>query len=233
MGRGHGGPSRHYVDPARRHRPRRRPGRYAMTEAPHEQPPQQNGRVINGPWLPERRPQDAPPLPVPADDRELERYIYEGEVVDGPDAQPTQMLPAPARGKTIVVRPHPGVAKAAKVIASVALTAGQGWHSWQTRAWDGLTLGVYRRAIRQAEAVGDREALAEWVDRMDKAKQARHERLMELPLLAVNLAKTLGVSIVGALMLLLALATAVWATGVGEFSTVWVVAGNVIRFLLT
>ncbi|MEU8199330.1 hypothetical protein AB0C10_36655, partial [Microbispora amethystogenes] len=48
-----------------------------------------------------------------------------------------------------------------------------------------------------------------------------------------NVAKVLGISIIGALMLLLAIATAVWATGVGEFGTVWHVAGNVIRFLLT
>jgi S-DNA-T family DNA segregation ATPase FtsK/SpoIIIE len=94
-------------------------------------------------------------------------------------------------------------------------------------------LGVYRRAIRQAEAIGDREALAEWVDRMERAKHQRHDRLMELPLLALNVAKFLGISVIGALVLLLALATAVWATGVGEFGTVWHVAGNVIKVLLT
>ncbi|NJP24490.1 hypothetical protein FLW53_09760 [Microbispora sp. SCL1-1] len=184
--------------------------------------------------LPVRRPEDAPPLPVPDDERdEVEQYVYEGEVVDEPNTPPVRMLPAPIRGKVIAVRPSPGTVKAARVTAHVAVTAGQGWHSWQVRAWDGLTLGVYRRAIRQAEAIGDREALAEWVDRMEKAKHQRHDRLMELPILAMNIAKVLGISIIGALMLLLALSTAVWATGVGDFPTVWHIAGNVIKALLT
>lgn len=183
--------------------------------------------------LPVRRPEDAPPLPVPDEDGEVEQYVYEGEVVDEPQAPPIRMLPVPVRGKVIAVRPSPGTVKAARVTAHMAFTAGQGWHSWNVRAWDGLTLGVYRRAIRQAEAIGDREALAEWVDRMERAKHQRHDRLMELPILAVNIAKTLGISIIGALMLLLALSTAVWATGVGDFPTVWHIAGNVIRFLLT
>ncbi|MEU8199331.1 hypothetical protein AB0C10_36660, partial [Microbispora amethystogenes] len=156
-----------------------------MTEAPQEQPQQENARVINGPWLPDRRPEQAPPLPVPDDEHdELERIVYDGEVVEEPDAPPIRMLPAPIRGKVIAVRPSPGTVKAARVTAHVAVTAGQGWHSWQVRAWDGLTLGVYRRVIRQAEAIGDREALAEWVDRMEKAKHQRHDRLMELPILA-------------------------------------------------
>ncbi|MCT9932471.1 hypothetical protein N5079_19910 [Planotetraspora sp. A-T 1434] len=206
-----------------------------MSEATDHTPEQpKGGSVIRGPWVPDRRPADAPPLPVEDEHAELERIVYEFEVVDEPQAPaPTLRLPATIAGRVIAVQPSPTTVKVAKVTASVAVTAGQGWHSWLVRAWDALTLGIHRRQIRAAEAAGDREALAEWVDRKERAVAARRSRLMELPLLALNVAKFLGISVLGALVLLLALSLTVWATGVGEFGTVWQVAGGVIRLILT
>ena len=56
--------------------------------------------------------------------------------------------------------------------------------SWAKRAWDASTMGTYRRQIKAAEAVGDREELKEWTDRKEMATERRHRRLMDLPKLA-------------------------------------------------
>ncbi|MET8050548.1 zonular occludens toxin domain-containing protein [Streptosporangium sp. NPDC005286] len=186
---------------------------------------------------------DAPNLPLPVDAEraeeveptqdfgvELELMVYEGEIVDD---GPALRLPVRIAGRAVAVQPSPVVRQAAQVTAVAAFTVAQGWHSWAVRAADAATLGVYRRQIRAAEAAGDREALAEWVDRKEKAVHQRHGRLMDLPFLALNVAKTLGISLIGALVLLLALSTAVWATGVGSFGAVWLFVGGVIRLLLT
>lgn len=59
--------------------------------------------------------------------------------------------------------------------------AGHG--SWIKRALDALTHGHVREQVRQARIGGDREALAEWVERLDSLRKARRERLHELPAL--------------------------------------------------
>ena len=180
---------------------------------------------------------DAPALPVLDDIEELDATgtelepVIEAEVVRAPRHRRT--LDRPVRvinivGREVQVRPSERTVR----VARAAATVGVGWHSWMTRAGDAATMGVYRRQIRIAEATGDREALGEWMDRKERAVSARRNRLMDLPLLAVNLAKFLGISLVGALVLLLALSTAVWATGVGEFSTVWELTGGLIRLIL-
>ncbi|MGV9600786.1 hypothetical protein ACWDR1_29415 [Streptosporangium sandarakinum] len=194
---------------------------------------------------------DAPTLPLPAapegeptrepgaeleprTGREVEQQVYDGVIVDDePHTAPGVRLPLRVAGREVSVQPSPAVAKVAQVTAVTLFTVAQGWHSWAVRAIDGATFGVYRRQIRAAEAAGDREALAEWVDRKERAVQQRHARLMDLPRVALNVAKMLGISVVGALVLLLALSTAMWATGVADFGAVWAVAGGALRLLLT
>ena len=53
-----------------------------------------------------------------------------------------------------------------------SFTVVQGFESWTKRAWDASTMGVYRRQIKAAEAVGDREELKEWTDRKETADRA-------------------------------------------------------------
>jgi hypothetical protein len=72
---------------------------------------------------------------------------------------------------------------------AAALTVAQGFESWAKRAYDASTMGTYRKAIRAAEAAGDRQALAEWVDRKERAAMIRHRRLMDAPKLAFRLLK--------------------------------------------
>lgn len=123
--------------------------------------------------------------------------------------------------------------RAARGMLGAAVVTTQGAQSWATKAWDAATLGVYRRQIRAAEALGDREALADWVDRRERAVQQRRARLMDLPVLMVNVAKAGAIGCAGVLATLLGVSTAVAAFGIGEFKAVWVFTGDVIAFGLT
>jgi len=182
-----------------------------------------------------RDPGEAPALPVPAADAtpdrtadhgrgEVEPRVYEGEIVPrAPEPRPARTL------RVIQLAPSPGTRRA----AGVAVTICQGLGSYAGRAWDAATFGVYRRQIRAAEAMGDSQALADWTDRLERAVAARRARMMDLPVLAINLVKTGAIGCAAALAGLTALATTVWLLGLGEWITTWHVVGNVIRFLLT
>ncbi|MGW4791794.1 hypothetical protein ACWEPC_05175 [Nonomuraea sp. NPDC004297] len=187
------------------------------------------GEVVKFP-RPAKDAADAPPLPLPAGEREP----LEGTVLPRPDNPPPGVaVTGRLLGQVARVRDADTAGtRATRTMLAATVTVGQGWHSWLTRAWDALTLGVYRRQIRAAEAIGDREALADWTERKERAVAARRTRLMELPRLALNVAKFLGISLLGALVLLLALSTAIWATGVGSFGAVWEFAGGLIRLIL-
>ncbi|MFI6296901.1 FtsK/SpoIIIE domain-containing protein [Nonomuraea sp. NPDC050790] len=177
---------------------------------------------------------EAPGLPVPAPDAgtELDAMVYDAEMVDAPEPR-SRLLPDVIVEGITVIRPSRDTMRVVRVALSHSVCVVQGCHSWWVRAGDGLTHGVYRRQIRAAEVMGDQEALAAWVDRKERAVAARRSRLMDLPLLAVSVAKFLGISLIGALILLLALSIAVWATGVGSFGAVWELIGDLIRLLLT
>jgi S-DNA-T family DNA segregation ATPase FtsK/SpoIIIE len=180
------------------------------------------------PDLPEERHDELDTRP----DQELDQVVYEGEILSDRPVR-TSRLPAVVVDGVMVVRSPEKRAKAAKTVARGGVTVAQGWHSWLVRAYDSLTFGVYRRQIRAAEAAGDREALADWTERKARAVAERRTRLMELPQLALNVARFLGISLLGALVLLLALSIAVWATGVGSFGAVWELAGGLLRLILT
>ncbi|MCW2764910.1 MAG: cell division FtsK/SpoIIIE [Nocardioides sp.] len=171
---------------------------------------------------------DAPALPLTS--TELEQVVYEGEVVDEPgtDIEPARRLPARIVGRVVAVQPSPRTV----AVARTAVVISQGWHSWLARAWDAATMGVYRRQIKTAEAMGDQAVLAEWVERKERATAQRHARLMDLPQLALGVVKFTGIGLAGVLLILLLLSIAVWATGVGGFTAVWAWIGSVIRLVL-
>ncbi|MFG1619532.1 hypothetical protein ACGFI3_42840 [Nonomuraea wenchangensis] len=163
---------------------------------------------------------------------ELEPIVYEAEVVEEETpAEPGQDVEVRGRAE-VERRPSPDrTMRAARALAVAAFTVGQGWHSWAVRAFDGLTHGVHRRQIRIAETVGDREALAAWVDRKAQAAERRHARLMNLPMLALAVAKFVGLAAAGLVVLLLVVALLVWVTGAGGFTDVFVWFGGVLRWL--
>lgn len=112
--------------------------------------------------------------------------VLDGELVVDEPVRPAprtlvgRVIRRPVHIVTTLRRSHRARVAAALVVRLVWLTA-QGHVSWLRRAGSAMTHGTYRAAIRAAEAGGDREALAEWVDRLQKAKNDRSKRLRELP----------------------------------------------------
>lgn len=80
------------------------------------------------------------------------------------------------------------------------------------RAWDGRTAARYERMIRAAEAAGNFEAAAEWEERGQRFRMARHRRRMDLlaspERLVKNAAYGVGGTLGGLLLLGIALAIA-------------------------
>ncbi|MEU8958587.1 ATP-binding protein [Streptomyces sp. NPDC048518] len=61
------------------------------------------------------------------------------------------------------------------------------------RAWDGRTGARYERMLRAAEAAGNYEVAAEWEERLQRFREARHRRRMDLLKSPVDVAKGLAV----------------------------------------
>ncbi|WP_214322109.1 hypothetical protein [Nonomuraea sediminis] len=179
-------------------------------------------------------------LAMPTDDDiEPVEEIVDAELVEEDD-QPVQTPVRRSRDITVRVvgrlahAPRSEQARrAGRGVTGAAVTVLQGWHSWLVRAWDGLTLGVYRQQIRIAQATGDAEALAAWMDRRQHAADRRHAKLMELPLLVVGLAKATAFIVAGVIVLLLVVSILVAGTGAGEFGDVWAWAAGVVRWLIS
>jgi S-DNA-T family DNA segregation ATPase FtsK/SpoIIIE len=80
-----------------------------------------------------------------------------------------------------------------RMTARAVYTVGAGHASWVRRAVDAVTYGPVREQVRLARLAGDREALAEWTERLVKLKDSRAERLRELPATLVAGLRTLFV----------------------------------------
>ncbi|MGL5826280.1 MAG: hypothetical protein ACRCYU_15930, partial [Nocardioides sp.] len=104
-------------------------------------------------------------LPVPVDE------VVEGEIVSDEESAEIDRRLAGRGGLVVratqttqsVVRVSKSVAShertrtAGKVVLRESWMVVQGLESWAKRAWDASTMGTYRRQIKAAEAVGDRE----------------------------------------------------------------------------
>ncbi|WP_229857626.1 cell division protein FtsK [Amycolatopsis acidiphila] len=137
-----------------------------------------------------------------------------------------------ARGvKTVAT--HDLTKAAGKTLLATGLTTVQGFESWGKRTWDASTMGVYRRQIKAAEAIGDREALAEWMERKEAAAERRHKRLMDLPALAKGAAKVIMGSLAGCVVLTLLVGLFVQLSGSGEFVHVITGVLSAMRWVFT
>jgi len=63
----------------------------------------------------------------------------------------------------------------------------------------------FERMIRAAEVTGDRDKVADWVDRAEQAKDRRHKRVMDWVRAPLDLAKALGVMVLTVLGILVGL----------------------------
>ncbi|MGW1899110.1 FtsK/SpoIIIE domain-containing protein [Streptomyces hirsutus] len=99
-------------------------------------------------------PDAVPPAPVPL-------WVRSGHVIKriATDERTTNMLRFTARHSLFV-------ASGARIVAR--------------RAWDGRTAARYERYMRTAEAAGNLEAAAEWEERGQRFRDARHRRRMDL-----------------------------------------------------
>jgi S-DNA-T family DNA segregation ATPase FtsK/SpoIIIE len=87
----------------------------------------------------------------------------------------------PDRTKKITVAVVSRVTRSVRIAVRAVYIVGAGHVSWVRRALDALTHGPVREQVRLARLAGDREALAEWTERLVTLKDGRAERLRQLP----------------------------------------------------
>jgi len=128
--------------------------------------------------------------PVSAAQVQRAPEVLEGELITEVEYAQRKALPILAVVAAIRESDHPkkittavlsGVARSTRVAARACYTVGQGHASWVRRALDALTYGPVREQIRLARLAGDRDALAEWTERLVTLKDGRAERLRALP----------------------------------------------------
>ncbi|MEU5092115.1 ATP-binding protein [Streptomyces sp. NPDC021356] len=107
---------------------------------------------------------------------------------------------------------HENTRTAARLVARHSLYVAGGARIVARRTWDGRTAARYERMLRAAEAAGNYEAAAEWEERGQRYREARHRRRMDLlhsPLAAAKGAAVgTGVGIGGLVLLGIAMAVA-------------------------
>ncbi|MEU9439646.1 FtsK/SpoIIIE domain-containing protein [Streptomyces sp. NPDC048304] len=100
---------------------------------------------------------------------------------------------------------HETTRTTARAVARHSLYVAGGARIVGRRAWDGRTAARYERMLRAAEAAGDFEAAAEWEERGQRFREARHRRRMDLLHSPLDAAKGAAVSAgmgIGGLVLL-------------------------------
>lgn len=112
-----------------------------------------------------------------------------------PDAPPAAPVPLWVRSgravKTAVT--HETTKTTARAVARHGLYTFNGGRIVARRTWDGKTSARYERMIRTAEAAGNLEAAEEWEERLQRFRQARHHRRMDLLHSPVEAAKGVAV----------------------------------------
>ena len=181
------------------------------------------------------------PAPVPPGGAvEPASEVLDGEIVSDTEyAHRTNERPpvmVVARRVAAKVAAHPHAATATRVGVTVGTAVWhvcRGWESWARRGWDAATLGIHRRQIKAAEALGDQVVLAEWIERKHRAQERRHQYLMNLPRLAVGIAKVTAGAILALVVLTLAAGLVVQLSGAGSFLGVLTGARDLVRALVT
>ncbi|KAB2973622.1 ATP-binding protein [Streptomyces sp. SS1-1] len=112
-----------------------------------------------------------------------------------PDASPARPVPLWVRSgravKTAVT--HEKTRVAARAAARHTSYTFNGGRIVARRAWDGRTGSRYERYMRTAEAAGNMELAAEWEERLQRFRDARHRRRMDLLHSPVEAAKGVAV----------------------------------------
>ncbi|MEU6217216.1 ATP-binding protein [Streptomyces sp. NPDC047022] len=135
-----------------------------------------------------------------------------GDTVVHLHKQPTEPSTEPAPGTTLTVVPDPAPAPlvplwvrsgravrhvvthertktSARTVARHSLYTVNGARIVARRTWDGRTGARYERMLRAAEAAGNYEVAEEWEERLQRFRDARHRRRMDLLHSPVDAAK--------------------------------------------
>lgn len=133
-------------------------------------------------------------------------------VVPDPPAAPSVPLWVRSGRAIRTAVTHETTRTTARAVARHSLYVAGGARIVGRRAWDGRTAARYERYLRTAEAAGNFEAAAEWEERGQRFREARHRRRMDLlhsPLdVAKGAAVTTGMGIGGLVLLGIAMAVA-------------------------
>ncbi|WP_327691360.1 FtsK/SpoIIIE domain-containing protein [Streptomyces sp. NBC_00461] len=112
-----------------------------------------------------------------------------------PDPVPVPIVPLWVRSgraiKTAVT--HERTRTTARAVARHGLYTVNGGRIVARRTWDGKTGARYERMLRAAEAAGNYEVAEEWEERLQRFREARHRRRMDLLHSPVDVAKGVGV----------------------------------------
>lgn len=119
----------------------------------------------------------------------------------------------PATGPAATAKRTAG--RASRHAARAGYTAGQGAANWARRLAMTATFGGYREQIRIARLAGDREALADWTDRLEKAKDSRQKRLLALPREIASAALMVALAVVGIAFAVFVVGILAWALPAG------------------
>ncbi|TSB26130.1 cell division protein FtsK [Streptomyces benahoarensis] len=153
----------------------------------------------------------------------------------GEDATAEPKPPVWARSYRIArnVVTHDRSRKAARLAARHGSYVTGGAVVLARRAWDGRTTAVHQRMIASAAAAGQAESVADWQDKADRFRQARHARRMALITGVPAMAKG---ALIGAGVLegsLLAIGTAMALSDDGQLSDVIAPTQGLIEFIHT
>ncbi|MGA5319811.1 FtsK/SpoIIIE domain-containing protein [Streptomyces seoulensis] len=113
-----------------------------------------------------------------------------------PDPAPTPPVPLWLRsGRAIrTAVTHETTRTTLRTVARHGLYVAGGARIVGKRAWDGRTAARYERYMRTAEAAGNFDAAAEWEERGQRFREARHRRRMDLLHSPLDAAKGAAVS---------------------------------------
>ncbi len=155
-------------------------------------------------------------------------------VPDPPAAPPVPLWVRSGRTVRAAVT-HENTRTAARAMARHSLYLAGGARIVARRTWDGRTAARYERMLRAAEAAGNHEAAAEWEERGQRYREARHRRRMDLLHSPLDAAKGVGISAgmgVGGLVLL-GVAMAIATKDPGEVVTPLMAVVRFIDLMVT